>query len=206
MQLLLDNLVATVVAGVVGLLLITVNVGHAEGVRDTTRMQAHQAAQAALVEVLEVDLLNAGVLAPGGAPAVAAASGDAPFTSEFTFYGQVDRSGTGGWITYRTVPAGTLDGSPVVAVERWVEATTGPRGSGTPVRTGGAAGVLSQFEIEALAEGGAALTTGGPLGDVRTVRIETEWVLPFTDGQAAGRQALRRSAWATHIRPIGLQP
>ena len=39
MQLLLDNIVATVVAGVVSLLLIALSVDRAEGTRDVVRLQ-----------------------------------------------------------------------------------------------------------------------------------------------------------------------
>ena len=192
MQFLLDNMVATVVAGVVGLLLVTLSVDRAEGTRDATRFSAHQTVQNGFVEQLELDLMNAGVLTPSGqTPVLAVGPG------RLRFYGVVDKAGTGGVIEYRRVPADSLDGSAVYAVERWSDG----------VRSGGAPGVVSQFDVEALSASGVPVSAA-TLGDARSVRVETEWVLPhLEDGDGARRrQALRRSAWGTHIRPLGLQP
>jgi len=191
MQFLFDNLIATAVAGVGALLLIGISLGRAEGTRDNTRVYAHQQMQAQFTEQLEVDLTNAGILVPTGSTAVQTAT-----ASSFSFYGLVDRNGTAGLIEYREVAAGTLDGSPVVAVERWVDG----------VRTGGSAGVLSRFSITPLGAGGSPLGAAS-LGATRAFEVDAEWVLPFIEaGDAARRQAMRRSAWTTYLRPVGLQP
>ena len=190
MQFLLDNLVATVVAGVVSLLLVAISVDRAEGTRDAVRLQAHQSVQTSFTEQLEWDLTNAGVLVPSGATAVQTITGDT-----FSFYGLVDTVGTSGLISYVRVPADSLDGSAVFAVERYVDG----------VRSGGTVGVLSRFDIDALSNGGVPVTIG-TLDQTRSVRVSTEWVLPFAeDDGARTRQALRRSAWSTHVRPLGLQ-
>ena len=191
MQLLLDNIVATIVAGVVSVLLITLSVDQAEGTRDVVRLQAHQTVQNSFTEQLERDLTNAGVLTPSGATPIQSVG---PGT--FSFYGLIDTVGTTGVISYVRVPADSLDGSAVFAVERYVDG----------VRSGGTAGVLSRFDVRVLTDGGVSVPSGA-LAQARSVRVATEWVLPFGEtGGARTRQALRRSAWSTHVRPLGLQP
>jgi hypothetical protein len=191
MQFIFDNLVATIVAGIAGLLFVAMTMMHGEGTRDQTRLFAHQRGQATFTEMMETDLTNAGILTPSGADPIQAAT-----ATSFSFYGLVDEDGTGGLIEYREVPAGTLDGSPVVAVERWVDG----------VRTGGSGGVLSRFTITPLGDGGTPLGAGS-LGSTRAVEVDAEWVIPHAEtGDAVRRQAMRRSAWTTYLRPIGLQP
>ena len=192
MQLLLDNLVATTVAGVVLFLLAAVSLDRAEGTRDATRFYAHQRVQTEFVRQLERDLVDAGAGVPVGATPVLAADADS-----VRFYGVVDTLGTPGTVAYSWRPGGTLDGSPVWSVQRWSNGA----------RSGGAVAVLSAFDVTFVSDGGVAV---GPatLDQARAVRVETEWVLPHLDEEpgAERRQALRRSAYSTTVRPLGLQP
>lgn len=185
MQLLLDNLLATVVAAVVGLALVAVTLGGAEGTRDQTRFYAHQTAQAQFSTVLEADLTNAGIGTPAGAAAVEEAS-----ATRLAFYAAVDAAGTTGLVEYRVLAGGTSDGSAVASVDRYVDGTY----------TGGSHG-LSRFDVTLLDATGAP-TASAP----RQIRVDAEWVVGPSEAEGArSRQAFRRSAWSTTIQPLGLQ-
>ena len=200
MQFLLDNLVATVVAGFVVFLLASVSINQAEGTRDSTRFYAHQKAQSAFVDQLEYDLVEAGTMHPdsaaAGTPPIVYAE---PGVDSVAFYGVVDTTGnakTPGVIAYSWALADTLDGSPVWSVQRWSDG----------VRSGGTAPVLGRFSLVTLTDG-AVPVAAGTYDQARAFRVSTEWVLPMRDGDGAERrQALRRSTWSTVIRPIGFQP
>lgn len=187
MSFLFDNLLSVLIAGAVGLALVSVTVGRSEATRDTTRFYGHQRAQAGFSSVLEFDLQNAGIGTPAGAAAVVEAT-----PTRLAFYGAVDRAGTTGLVEYRVSPAGTLDGVAVFAVDRYVDG----------VRTGGARS-LSRFDVSTLTAAGAPAAPA----DARQLRVDAEWVLAHPEpGGARARQALRRSAWSTVAFPLGLHP
>lgn len=187
MAFLLDNLVATVVVGVVALALVGLTLRRGDESRDETRFYVHQKTQAAFTTQIETDLTDAGLFTPDDEEVIRAAT-----PTRLAFYGRIDRDGNGGVIEYRRESAGVMDGVPVYRIERWVDgALTGASGS-----------TVSRFEVSLLDETGGA--AGSP-GDARAVSVEVEWVLPFEEADgAAARQAMRRSAWSTYIRPVGL--
>lgn len=187
MQLLLDNLASVALAGAVGLALVAVAIGQAEGTRDTTRFYGHQRTQAGFTSVLEFDLSNAGIGTPVGAAPVQEAS-----ATRVAFYGVVAPDGTTGLVEYLVTAAGTLDGVPVYSVDRYVD---GANAGGTRS--------ISRFEVATLTSSGAAAS----VADARQLRAEVEWVLPHAEAEAGqARQALRRSAWSVTVHPLGLQP
>lgn len=190
MQFVFDHLISFAVAGVVILLVATMSLTQAEGTRDMTKFYGLQRVKADFVDRVESDLTSAGVGVPSGASAVQIATAE-----RFAFYGVVDPSGATGLIEYREVPAGIVDGALAWSVERYVDGAL----------TGRSAGVVARFEVELLDDAGNPIGAGR-LGDTREVRVETEWIVPHAEeGGGARRQALRRSAWTTHIRPLALQ-
>ena len=183
MQLILDNLVSTAIVGTVGLLIVGVTLGRAEADRDSVRFYAHQQAQVPFTDMLERDLTDAGMMTPPGETPVQSIT-----SSSVAFHGRSD--GVSAVVEYRRVPAGVADGVPVFRVERRIDGTLAGSSSDT----------VSRFDLRPLAADGTP--TAVP-EDVRMIGVDMEWTLPFVEAGGAGaRQAARRSAWSTVIRPI----
>ena len=185
MQLILDNLISTAIVGTLGLLIVGVTLGRAEADRDAVRFYAHQQAQVPFTNMVEQDLTDAGMMTPDGERPVQSIT-----AASVSFYGR--SNGVSAIIEYRRVSAGVADGVPVFRVERRVDGAL----------AGSSSDAVSRFDVRPLAADGTP--TAVP-EDVRMIAVDMEWTLPLVEaGGAAARQAVRRSAWSTVIRPIGL--
>lgn len=191
MPFLLDNLGAVAITGVVILILATIGLRRAETTRDGTRTYQYQRAQSELSNLIERDLTNAGIGTPSGSSPVQLIT-----PTRLVFYGIVDPSGTVGLIEYRAVDGGMAEGIPVLRVERLVDGAA----------AGGGFERLARFRLTPLDQAGDPVSPASPQ-DARAVHVDLEWVLwPVEQPGAASRQAVRRAAWSTTIRPLGLQP
>ena len=190
MTLLLDNVLAGIIACTVGLVLLATQTRINEQTIERTRYYAARRSQAIFLQTLERDLHNVVSLT-----SVKMGTTD----STFTFTAYLDSTNTTqGTVSYRYKRAGTAGGTPIYRVQRFV--TQG----GTTTQNGGTLDALIGWNVEARSDDNVAVTTAS---DARQIYIWFSSVSPLAN--ASGSQSLSSVGsvqWEARYRPPLLRP
>lgn len=192
MQFIFDNLVASVVAGIVLFMLLGAQLATQRANVDANLHYMNRVHTRSLVEMIERDFPNIGAGVEAGAdPMIAVYDWTGP-TRRFEFWAVTgpSESATVERIQYvvspSEAPACQAAGLSCWKVERQVDAGSGFRPSGASTET------LTEFEIE-------LSPNTGNLRDVREVRVRLSALSPAGDDALVGR-----SVWETSFRPYSL--
>ncbi|MEX0747921.1 MAG: hypothetical protein WD275_07980 [Rhodothermales bacterium] len=179
MQLILDNLAAVVIAGVLFLILVGVNQRSRIAAVETSNYYALKQQQLSFVEVLKRDMQNV--------TSVESITED-PATLQFQFTARTDPADNiERTVIYRRVITGQQDGLQLYQIQRLVNG----------VAQGGSMSTIVEWEITSQNEEGAQVTD---IADARQVYVRFAAVNPYQAGETVDR-----SRWEAAFRPPLLQ-
>lgn len=180
MQFVLDNLVATIIATTVFIILLAVNFRNQSAAVEATNFYMLKQQQLTFIDVIKHDMQNVSRL-----ESVAEHATD----STFTFRAQTSSTDTTKQqVVYRRRRAGSFDGTPLYRIERYVNGTL----------AGGSPSVLTTWQIQALND------EDNPVADPndgRRVYIQLEMALPYQRDEASVEQA----RWEATFVPVLLR-
>ncbi len=178
MQLILDNIVATMIAGVLFLVLVAVNQRSRMAAVETSNYYALKQQELTFVETLKRDMQNVTDLQ---------SVKEDPMTLEFRFKARTDPADTTRQdVAYRRVYKGVRDGLPLYQVQRIV--------AGQP--DGGSMSTIVKWEIVGQSEDGGSCVAAS----CRQIYVRFEAINPFQQGETVDR-----SRWEATFRPTQLQ-
>lgn len=188
MTLLLDNLLAGIIAFTVGLVLLATQTDMNEETIERTRYYAARRGQAIFLQTLQRDLHN-----------VVSLNSVSGSDSTFTFTAYLDTTNTTqGQVTYRLRRAGTSGTTPIYRVQRSV--TTG----GTTTVTGGSLNAITGWKIEARSDDDAPVTVPS---SARQVYVWFASVSPIQGATLKGTlSSVGTVNWEARYRPPALRP
>ena len=179
MQLILDNLAAVMIAGVLFLILVGVNHRSRVAAVETSNYYALKQQQLSFVEVLKRDMQNVSSVASITEDAI---SFEYQFTARTDPADNVERT-----VVYRRVSMGLQDSLHLYQIQRFVD--------GQP--QGGSMSTIVEWEIISQNEEGARVTD---IADARQIYIRFAAVNPYEQGET-----VKRSRWEAAFRPPLLQ-
>jgi len=190
----LDNLAATLIGGVLVLILIVTQFRAQQANTDRAALYTAKVQTLAFADVLVRDFSNLGVEMPRDRRIGRHSINQDGLTDTLRF-SRVDTSGDTLNIEYRLVAAGSFvheDSTTILyQVERYENG----------VYTGGSTPTMRSFTIELLDEGGGPVTVD--LRQVRQVRIGFVNMLPYGDPD---EHYISATYWGTTLRPRSLNP
>ncbi|MEX0822341.1 MAG: hypothetical protein WD021_09370 [Rhodothermales bacterium] len=179
MQLIFDNLVAIMIAGVMFLILVGVNQRSRVASIESSGYYAMKQQELNFIETLKRDMQNVTNLLN---------TGEDPVTLEFKFQARTDAiDTTRRTIVYRRVFQTERDGEDLYQVQRFVDGAS----------DGGSMATLVDWEIVAQNDEGVAVSN---VANARQVFVHFEAVNPFEQGET-----IDKSRWEATFRPPLLQ-
>lgn len=188
MQFLLDNLIGTMIAGTVVLILAAAHLTASQSAREATGYYATRAAAQTVVTVLDADLPNIGNEVPAATPAFVTHT----FTSQqkvLEFRGRIAGAAGIQRVRYEAVP---LSGAVCGAAPTCWDLRRAAYADGSTAQTPRRIGIVSSFDVTLLPVG-ATLTTATAL-DVRV-----GFVAPPGAGGAVARQTFAKRYRLTNL-------
>jgi hypothetical protein len=181
MQLILDNLSATIIGSVILMALVVINFRNQSAAVESTGNYALNRQMLDFTEVLQRDFQN-----------VSSLETLVETDSTFSFFAQVEEDDTTKYhVAYERTQVGVREETPLYSLERFVDG----------VSTGSSMGVVTDWEIAALdANGAAAASTDDALQIAVRIRMITPFEVP---GQNA--TSLTETDWEATFRPELLQ-
>lgn len=175
MQFILDNLLATVIAGMVFLILASATLQNQLTSVETGNLYTLKTQELGFIEVLKRDLHGVARLDDVV---------ENPLDSSFTFYAQLDNADTTKIpVTYRRTQVGIRNGYPLYQIKRYE--------NGQPA--GASLVTMTSWLIEARNDEGSAIADPADAGQIY-VRFEA--AAPWKDDDA-----IRRTRWEATFRP-----
>lgn len=179
MQLIFDNIVAVMIAGVLFLILVAVNHRSQMAAVETSNYYALKQQELSFVEMLKRDMQNVTDLQ---------SITEDPMTLDFSFKARTDPADTTRkQVVYRRVVKGLHDGTQLYQVQRFVE--------GMP--DGGSMSTISKWTMVAQNEQGGQVSD---IANARQIFIQFEAMNPFQEGETVDK-----SRWEATFRPPLLQ-
>ncbi len=185
MQLILDNLAATIIAGTIFLMLVAVSFRSQEAEMEAYTFEALRKQQVNFIETLRRDMLSLSSLED---------IVEDPVSHTFTFYAWYPGESDSMKVVYRRVPVEVRDGVQLYQIERYV----GPALGGTLDLDGASMPSLTAWRIEAR-NGEGSPDIAGP-EEAEQVYIEFRAISPFAE-----EQPFQPQEWSATYRPRLLQ-
>lgn len=179
MQLILDNIVAVMIAGVLFLILVAVNHRSRLAAVETSNYYALKQQELSFVEMLKRDMQNVTDLH---------SITEDPMTLEFKFKARTDPADTTRKsVTYRRVSKGVQEGVSVYQVQRIVNGSF----------DGGSMSTVASWQIVAQNEEGVQVSD---VANAQQIYVRFEALNPFQEGET-----IDKSRWEATFRPPLLQ-
>lgn len=197
MQFLLDNLMATLIAASLFLILVTVNHRTSEAAIEANIYYAMKRHEYNFIDFIKHDFRSMREVRSTNEAAHHGGN-----DSTFAFIAEVRDSPTASRriaeVQYRYGFTRSRDGQKLFQVERWVD-----DGTGTMKQAGASTGTLTGWEVQALNSNKQEITNPAQLDLAAAVRVRIEVAPPFLHKEM--RQALPRSRWKTTFWPRFMQ-